>query len=197
MTVILRACTGISRVSYWTATRIQSSRQLWQDLQPTHVSLTGRQANLIHHLFTMLSPSLTHLHLDFASFDSDLVPFCNFVDDWPIVFKPCPGLTHLRLSGPALEALSPLDFHRAIDPIVSVLPQALTRFVVNAMSLHDMHTDTALQFRALRADPRVVFVLPIDYSLNAEEELQPYEKQTDGCLNWGSRELVDLGGVFQ
>ncbi|KAF9026309.1 hypothetical protein BDZ89DRAFT_1134884 [Hymenopellis radicata] len=158
MTVVLTACAGIERFSFWVTTTIKIPFKLlpWRHLQPTHVSLVpGRQVNSSSLLFTMLSPSLTHLCLDFAA--SDLALF-NDLDVWSLVFKQCSGLTHLRLSGHALETLKSQDFHRAIDPIVSVLPQTVTRLLLSPRPpKHETHSHPgawAQQHREVNKYPR-------------------------------------------
>ncbi|KAF8909439.1 hypothetical protein CPB85DRAFT_1435645 [Mucidula mucida] len=182
VTVILIACKGVERFSYRTSAGFQISDH--------------HRRNSFPSLFTMVSPSLTHLHLTFDLF----IQFVIYDNrhTWTAILEEAPGLTHLQLSGTALENLYPLDFHVAFDSIVSrVLAHTLTRLrlIVNAMP----HTDTHIpvQFKALRDDSRVIFILPTDHTLNAVEELRPYDKTRDGRFNWGLRGDIDCGGFWK
>ncbi|KAF8914469.1 hypothetical protein CPB85DRAFT_1298031 [Mucidula mucida] len=105
---------------------------------------------------------------------------------------------HQRNSFPSLFTRY---FHVAFDSIVSrVLAHTLTRLrhIVNAMP-HTYTTSARIpvQFKALRDDPRVIFILPTDHTLNAVEELRPYDKTRDGRLDWGLRGDIDCGGFWE
>ncbi len=209
MTVILTTCTGVERFSILTATTF---RLKWKHMQPKYVFfVVGNDAESFPLLYNLLSPSLTHLHLDFASPDG-LSIYKSIVA--VSVFKQSPGLSHLQLSGGAFESLEPQKFRQAIDPIVSILPQTLTRLIIHAISLRAwdlnhlinpiatmlvqaftrlmvsampsrVHTDSTripVQLKVFQSDPRVVFILPMNHPLNAVEELQSHEESRDAYL---------------
>ncbi|KAF8909467.1 hypothetical protein CPB85DRAFT_1307634 [Mucidula mucida] len=99
MTVILTTCTGVERFSILTATTF---RLKWKHMQPKYVFfVVGKDAESFPLLYNLLSPSLTHLHLDFASPDG-LSIYKSIVA--VSVFKQSPGLSHLQLSGGAFES---------------------------------------------------------------------------------------------
>ncbi len=169
MTVIFKACTGIERCSYWGPAKVHQS---WRYLLPNYISFIPESE--LPPLPTT-SASLTHLHLDFALFVR------HPVNAWPHLFKKSPGLAHLQLSGGALESVHPQTFDSIINPIVSVLPQTLTRLIVIATSLraHANGVRITVRLKALRGEPRIAFILSTPHTLDTVEELRSHETNRD------------------
>ncbi len=70
------------------------------------------------------------------------------------------------------------NFRQAIDSIVSVLPQTLTRLIVSAIPLPN-GARIPVQLKTLRADPRVVFILLTPHVLDAVEESYERTRKTE------------------
>ncbi|KAF9026291.1 hypothetical protein BDZ89DRAFT_1161294 [Hymenopellis radicata] len=188
MAVVLTACTSIERFAFWVDAPCPMPLPSAMHAHPTHLSLAVPWKELdsfdiFDFLIGMTSPSLTHLHLDFASF----ISLYTFEDAWSIIFRRCPGLTHLRLSGNALEALGVGDFNEAVDHVVCRLPETLTRLTFSLVSSRARTNGAGIpvQWKSIRDDPRLVFVFPEHHPLHAVDGLDWYEKRDDDFLDWG------------
>ncbi|KAF9026294.1 hypothetical protein BDZ89DRAFT_1067643 [Hymenopellis radicata] len=166
MTVVLTACTSIERFAFWMHASGYMPLPPAMHPHPTHLSLAVRiELDSFDFLIEMTSPSLTHLHLDFALFGADFARY-TFIGAWSEIFRQCPGLTHLKLSGKALETLRVQDFTRALNPAVSRLPETVTRLMI-------------ILWKSIRDDLGIVFVFPENHPLHAVDWLEWYEK------HWG------------
>ncbi|KAF8992138.1 hypothetical protein BDZ89DRAFT_1151213 [Hymenopellis radicata] len=74
MTVVLTACTSIERFAFWMHASGYMPLPPAMHPHPTHLSLAVRiELDSFDFLIEMTSPSLTHLHLDFA-FSAPILP---------------------------------------------------------------------------------------------------------------------------
>ncbi|KAF9026302.1 hypothetical protein BDZ89DRAFT_1067652 [Hymenopellis radicata] len=132
LNIVLSACCGLERLALWHAAyNFMVLPVILGEhgcIRPTHLSvrrITTMTSFPSPNRFKFWPPSLTHLHLhEGHNGDTALIP-------WPDIFTGCPKLTHICLSGAAIDwDFSSERLLALIKEPLAALPSNVTTFVI-------------------------------------------------------------------